>query len=258
MQINTYIASSSFYHRFDVRAKIIFTLLMCISVFFEMPLSMHYLLIVLITLLSLISVKLKVTLHNIKLLLPVTIFMVLFMPLQERSGSVLLSYHGFTIITYEGLHIVQVLISRFYFISLICTLLLETSTSRDILLALKSFKLPNSACMVLSLALRFIPSFASTFSRIKDSQRLRLPNPESADSEKKSFTKLIPTFTSALVVALKSINTTAAALDLRGYGRKRKKSEFHSLPGGIKLFTHLAISIIIPAIFLLTLEAINV
>ena len=256
MQINTYIAGSSLYHRFDVRAKIIFTILMCIVVFFDMPLYVHYALILLITLLSLTTVKLKVTLHNIKLMLPVTIFMVIFMPLQERGGSALLSYRGFTIITTEGLNIVQVLISRFYFISMICTLLLESSTSRDILLALKSFHLPDSFCMVLSLALRFIPSFASTFTRIKDSQRLRLPNPDE-EGEKKSFTKLIPTFTSALVVALKSINTTAAALDLRGYGRSKNKTEFYTLEGGKKLFTHLAISIIIPAIFLITLEALH-
>ena len=255
MQINTYIAGSSLYHRFDVRAKIIFTILMCILVFFDMPLAIHYTLTLLITLLSLASVKLKVTLHNIKLMLPVTIFMVIFMPLQERSGDPLLTLNNITIITKEGFYIVQVLISRFYFISMLCTLLLESSTSRDILLALKSFHLPSSACMVLSLALRFIPSFASTFSRIKDSQRLRLPNPDIEEGEKKSFTKLIPTFTSALVVALKSINTTAAALDLRGYGRERKKTEFYTLEGGVKLFTHLAISIIIPAIFLITLEA---
>ena len=255
MQINTYVASSSLYHRFDVRAKIIFTILMCILLFFDMPLKMHYILTLLVTLLSLNSVKLKVTLHNIKLMLPVTIFMIIFMPLQERSGEPFLTINNITIVTKEAFNIVQILISRFYFISMLCTLLLESATSRDILLALKSFHLPPSACMVLSLALRFIPSFASTFSRIKDSQRLRLPNPEEEENEKRLFSKLLPTFTSALVVALKSINTTAAALDLRGYGRDKKKSEFYSLGGGKKLFTHLAISIIIPAIFLLTLEA---
>ncbi len=256
MRYDSYIAGSSLYHRFDVRAKLIFTVLMCVSVFFKMPLCIQYTLTVLAIVLSLSSVSLKTTLRTLRLTLPVIIFMLLFMPLQERSGEPLLVIKDFTVITHEGLYMVQVLLNRFVTISILCTLLIQTSSSRDILLALRFFRLPYQAALVLSLSLRFIPSFASTFSRIRDSQRLRLPNPDDDEKGGNGYIKLMPTFTSALVVALKSISTTAAFLDLRGYGRNVKRSDFHVLPIGAKQFTHLALSVILPLIFLITLEVI--
>ena len=45
------------------------------------------------------------------------------------------------------------------------------------------------------------------------------------------------------------------AVDISWYDKN--KTEFYTLEGGKKLFTHLAISIIIPAIFLITLEALH-
>ena len=256
MRYDSFIAGNSPYHRFDVRAKIIFTVLMCVSVFFAMPLYLQYTLTVLALILSLSSVGVKTTLKTLSLTLPVVIFMTLFMPLQERSGLPLVSIREFTLITHEGLMTVQVLLNRFITISVLCTLLIQTASSRDILLALRFFRLPYNASLVLSLALRFIPSFASTFSRIRDSQRLRLPNPDENEKGKGGYISLMPTFTSALVVALKSIGTTAAFLDLRGYGRNVKRSNFHRLPMGLKQFTHLAVSVILPLIFMVTLEVI--
>ena len=178
MRYDSFIAGKSPYHRFDVRAKIIFTVLMCVFVFFSMPLCLQYTLTVIALILSLSSVGVKTTLKTLSLTLPVVIFMILFMPLQERTGLPLVSIREFTLITHEGLMTVQVLLNRFITISVLCTLLIQTASSRDILLALRFFRLPYNASLVLSLALRFIPSFASTFSRIRDSQRLRLPNPD--------------------------------------------------------------------------------
>ncbi|MGN0906654.1 MAG: energy-coupling factor transporter transmembrane component T family protein, partial [Bullifex sp.] len=237
-------------------AKIIFTVLMCICVFLKMPLYVQYALTLAVTVLSVVSVGMKITLRTLRLMLPVIIFMIIFMPLQERSGSPIVTLGEFTLITREGLLTVQVLLNRFITISVLCTLLIQTASSRDILLALRFFRLPYSASLVLSLALRFIPSFASTFSRIRDSQRLRLPNPDEDSKGGRGYIKLMPTFTSALVVALKSISTTAAFLDLRGYGRNVKRSDFHVLPFGVKQFTHLALSVILPLLFLITLEVI--
>lgn len=250
MQSSSYIPGNGLYYRFDVRAKLIFTLLMCIASFIEMPLLCQYALAISVILLSLVNVKLKATLHSIRLIAPMLIFMVLFMPLQQRGGNPIITIKNFTLITAEGLLSFQYFALRFIFISVLFSLLLETTSERDILPALRYFHLPYSASLVLSLALRFIPEIGAAFNQIRESQRLRLPNPDDENAKKKKLKSLIPTLTSTLVVVLKNIPYSAAALEMRGYGRSNRRSDYHSLKPGKEVLIHFAIAIIIPILFI--------
>ena len=102
--------------------------------------------------------------------------------------------------------------------------------------------------LVLSLSLRLIPTISETFIEIKDSQRLRMPNPGEEEARKKKITSLLPTLTSVLVVSIKGIASTSEALELRGYGRKNKRTSYRSLKSVKKVFPHFILSVIVPAI----------
>ena len=205
-----------------------------------------------LTLLSLLfsitQIRVKNTLKNIKVILPIIILMTLLMPLQGRGGEALLSIKGRVIISEGSLISWQRILNRFLVLSIMCSLLIETTKSSSILLAFRSFRLPYSVSLVLSLSLRLIPTISDTFLEIRDSQRLRLPNPGEEEAKKKKISSLLPTLTSVLVVSIKSIASTSEALELRGYGRNNKRTSYRSLKSVRKVFPHFVLSVIVPAI----------
>jgi ABC-type cobalt transport system, permease component CbiQ and related transporters len=256
MTTNTYISGTSFYHRLDVRAKLIFTLLCCVLVFLPLSLPSLIILAFLSALLSLFSVGRKETRKSFTLILPVILFMIVFLPLQSRKGTPILSIGSLTLVSDAGIENLLAVMSRFIFISYLATLLLETSTNNALLLGFRYFHLPYSACLALSLTLRFIPSLSSVFSEIRDSQSLRLPNPDEEEAKKRRFASLMPSLTAVLVYAVKSIPITASVLEMRGFGRGEKRTSFHCLPKGRAVFTQMTLCAIMPIVIFTTLEVV--
>lgn len=213
-----------FYRRYDPRAKLIFTLLMSASVFSAISLSVLYILLLLVLLLELEEAGVKALAKSLRLIMPMLVFMVILMPLQERGGEPLLAFGAFVLVTREALFSVLRFMGRFVFISMMFTLLMQTASGTDILLSLRFFRLPYSASLVLSLALRFIPEINESFERIRESQSLRLPNPGEGEGKKHRIRSLMPTLTSTLVVAFKSVPVTGAALEMRGFGCGKRTS----------------------------------
>ena len=248
MKNSSYIALSTPYYSFDPRGKIIFTLLMCILPFLPLTWYAQSALTLFVLVLSLTQIGVKNTMRNIKVILPIMVLMTLLMPLQGRGGEVLWSIGGKAIITMGSLLSWEKIINRFLLLSLMCSLLIETTKSSDILLSLRFFRLPYSVALVLSLSLRLIPTISDTFLEIRDSQRLRLPNPGEEEKKKKKISSLLPTLTSVLVVSIKSIASTSEALELRGYGRNNKRTSYRTLKSVRKVFPHFVLSVIVPAI----------
>ena len=248
MKNSSFIALSTPYYSFDPRAKIIFTLLMCILPFLPLSWLAQCILTLIALLISFTQIGGKNTMKNIKVILPIIILMTLLMPLQGRGGEALWSIKGRVIISVGSVISWQRILNRFLLLSLMCSLLIETTKSSSILLALRCFRLPYSVALVLSLSLRLIPTISDTFLEIRDSQRLRLPNPGEEEAKKKKITSLLPTLTSVLVVSIKSIASTSEALELRGYGRNNKRTLYRSLKSVKKVFPHFVISVIVPAI----------
>ena len=248
MRNSSYIALSTPYYSFDPRAKIIFTLLMCVLPFLPLTWMAQSLLTLLVVVLSCTQIGVKNTLKNIKVILPILILMTLLMPLQGRGGEPLLTVKNVLIVSENSLYSWQKILNRFLLLSLMCSLLMETTKSSSILLSLRSFHMPYSVALVLSLSLRLIPTISDTFMEIRDSQRLRLPNPGEEEAKKKKITSLLPTLTSVLVVSIKSIASTSEALELRGYGRGNKRTSYRKLKSVKNVFPHFVLSVIVPAI----------
>lgn len=242
MNIDSYLEGSSFYHRFDVRPKLLLTLLYIIAVFFLKgvlaPLSG-----VLVPLaVMLLSLGWAESWRVLKRLVPLTVLIFVLVPFQIRKGESLWTIGGFTVMTREGFYSAYVVVMRIWAISLTLTLLLVTERSADIIRGLRACRLPYNAALAVSLVLRFIPYLGSLFTEIRDSMSLRL-------TEGKRGYPVMPSITAFIVASLRMIPSTAAALEERGFGRSsRYPDEPLPIPRGYLL--QCGASILIPIILI--------
>ncbi|MBI9094526.1 MAG: energy-coupling factor transporter transmembrane protein EcfT [Sphaerochaeta sp.] len=249
MTTNTFVAGNGFLYRMDPRAKIMSMLLICIWLFLPVTLEGLSVTVVLLILVGSVNTGLSHTAKTFRSILPMLVFMVLFMPFNVRLGQSLITVGSFTLITQEGALQAARLGGRFIGITYACTLLFATTPMTEVMLALRWYRLPYKASLVITLSFTYIPFIADSFTQIMESHRLR----EGGDLEKKRsifkrLRDLLPTLTSALVVALRSIPYLAMSLEQRGFGRSEKRTSYHSLDSYRHVFTDSVISFSIPVV----------
>jgi energy-coupling factor transport system permease protein len=108
---------------------------------------------------------------------------------------------------------------------------------------------------VVTLAFTYIPFIADSFSQIAESHRLREADREQGEKFLQRLKDLVPTLTSALVVALRSIPNLAMSLEMRGFGLQNRRSQYHNLGSYRHPFTHFLLSVIIPVVLWLLCKA---
>lgn len=236
------------YSNFDLRAKIIFTLLMTVLVFLITKTTSLILLSVLILIFSLFEVGIKGVKRSISLILLIIIIMTLLIPLEARGGEPLVVFDDIVIVTKEGFLLYLERVNRFFFLSFLYSLLLTTSHFYDLIPALRFFHFPYSFILTISLSLRFIPSLSRTFYSVRDSQSLRM-----SECNKRDRIPLLSTLTSVLVIALKSITTTSQALKSRGVGGEKNPTSYRKLKNVREVLAHFIFSAIIPLILFILL-----
>ena len=228
MTTNTFIAGKGLLYHMDPRAKICALLLFIVGFFLPVTLLGLFVSVLLLVVLSLISVGLKASTKVLLSILPMLVFMLLFMPFNQRQGEPLLIVGSFTLVTREGLSQMLLLSLRFIGITYSCSLLLFTTRMNEVMLALLWYHLGYKVVLVITLSLTYIPFISDSFHEISDSHKLRHPF---SGSEKLHIRVMLPTLTSALVVSLRSIPFLAMSLEQRGYGRTNKRTRYHSLSG---------------------------
>jgi energy-coupling factor transport system permease protein len=114
-------------------------------------------------------------------------------------------------------------------------LFIGTTNPDELILAFRWFRLPYAVCLVLSLALGYIPTIRTLYDQVRDAHRLRLAEEKGGGEGRGLFKRLreaIPTLTSVLILSVRRIPTLAMALECRGVGRKNLRTSFHTLKGG--------------------------
>ena len=245
MTTNTFIAGSGWLYRFDPRAKLLLMVLLCIWFFLPITLIGLISVVLLIIITGTFNTGIKASVKTFTSILPMLILMVLFTPFNVRDGNTLIYIGSFSLVTVEGLLQATRLACRFIGITYVCTLLFATTVMNEVMLALRWYRLPYKAALVVTLAFTYIPFIAESFSQISESHRLR----ELDDQERKKFYQrfkdLLPTLTSVLVVALRSIPNLAMSLELRGFGLSNERTSYHTLSSYRHTFTHFFLSCMI-------------
>lgn len=221
--LGQYFPGNSLLHRFDPRSKIIFTVLFIAAIFLCKGLvSYGITLLILLMMIGISKVQPRVFLKGMK---PVVFIVVCtaILNLFYTSGTVLWSW-GILKITEEGIWKAGFMVLRILML-IACTLLLTYTTSpilltdglEKLLRPLKKLNFPvHELSMMMSIALRFIPTLIQETDKIISAQKARGAEFDSGNLIQKAKA-LIPILIPLFISSFRRAEELAIAMECRCY-----------------------------------------
>ncbi len=231
-----FIDTKSVLHRLDPRIKII--LLIAIIVFIFLAgnfVSLGLIAGFCIALLISSKIPLKMYLKNLKVILPIVVFTAIINTFYVSTGTVLLNWWIFKITT-DGIMRAVFMSSRVILLILISSALTYTTTPNDLTDAIEHLLSPlkliglgnlvHMLAMMITIALRFIPTLLEETGKIMNAQKARGASfTEGKLTEK--IKALIPILVPLLISSIRRAYELAEAMECRCYnggeGRSRMK-----------------------------------
>jgi energy-coupling factor transport system permease protein len=235
---------STLLHRFDPRAKLL--LLIAVTACFFLPLPLEVLAAYVGALSALVGFSLgwRQLGKSLLAIAPLLLVICLFTPLFRAGGRVIWAPFGLAYLTSDGASATARLLARFTGITLGFFAAFRTIELDELILTLRWYGLPYRSTLILTIALRFIPSLAEVYANVRDAHTLR----RGVESGKRPFERLIPVLTSMIIQAVRGIPTLAMVLELRGFGRANRRTEYRTLGSAQRLARHLAVGALLAAV----------
>ena len=245
-----YIPIDSFMHRLDPRAKLIGLFVMIFAIF--LPKSWWaFLAIGVLVLLALISAKIgiRMIVQSFKPMIMMMIFLLVINALTVKTGDILFTYGTFALYS-DALYNTLFVIVRLLLMISLTTLLTATTKPLDLTLAiewllkpLEIVKFPTyEVALMVSIALRFIPTIIEETIRIMNAQKSR-----GVDFENGNLSSKISSILSLIVplfsVAFKRAYELADAMEARGYVPGAERTRYHILRFHLRDFFYIFICI---------------
>ena len=247
--IGQYYSADSVVHKMDARMKIVLTFALIIAIFLCKSIPSLALIVLITTALILVSrVPLKMVLKSVKPIAVIVIFTGLLNLFYVRGGTPLLDWH-FIHITSKGVFTAVFMAIRIICLVIISSLLTYTTTPtmltdaiERLLSPLKIFKVPvHTLAMMMTLALRFIPTLVDEIDRITNAQKARGADLESGGIVEK-IKALIPIIVPLFVSAIRRAYELADAMDCRCYVGGEGRTRMKKMKLGAKDFAALIIT----------------
>ncbi len=236
LTIGQYFATDSFVHKLDPRVKIVLLISLIILIFCATNLISLAVLTMLIFILLLITkVPISVYLKNLKIIIPILIITMLLNVFYVNDGTVLLDFWKIKITTggiersvFMGMRVILLIITS--------SVLTYTTTPNDLTDAIERLLSPlkyiglggavHAMSMMMTIALRFIPTLVEETEKIINAQKAR-----GADFESGKLTErikaIIPILIPLLISSVRRAYDLAEAMESRcyngGVGRRRMK-----------------------------------
>lgn len=250
--LGKYLPFNTIIHRLDPRLKILVLISFLVIVF--LPLGLYgyiFFGVVLLSLLLIAKVPFKSILKSIKAMLFMMIFLFVFNIFFIKTGEVLISIGNFKIYE-DALYQSLLIFTRLVYMISITTILTSTTKPLDLtaglefyLNPLKVIKFPShEIAMVISLALRFIPTILEEAERIMKAQASRgvdLKNGKLKEKISAVVSLIIP----LLVSEIQRSTELANAMEARGYDPSKKRTKYRVLRFGYNDLLALIVVIII-------------
>lgn len=231
-----YIPIDSFMHRLDPRAKLIGLFLMIAAVF--VPKSWWVFLVIgLMLALALLMAKIgiKMIVQSFKPMVMMMIFLMVINALTVKTGDVLFTVGPVQVYSDAVFNTLFVIVRLLLMIS-ITTLLTATTNPLDLTLGIEWILKPlevihfptHEVAMMVSIALRFIPTIIEETIRIMNAQKSRgvdFENGRLAEKISAILSLIVPLFS----VAFERAYELADAMEARGYVPGAKRSRYHVL-----------------------------
>lgn len=232
-----YVETKSPIHRADPRTKILLLILTIVFIFVAK--NLFALVLCLLFVLSVIfasKVPLKMYLKNLKAVLPIIIFTaVINMFYGDETSTVLLSFWRLSITT-DGLYRAFFMATRIILLIIVSSSLTYTTTPNDLTDAIESLLSPlkflglksavHTLALMMTIALRFIPTLVEEAEKIMNAQKARGADLENGNL-KERIKALIPILIPLLISSVRRAYELAEAMECRcyngGVGKTRMK-----------------------------------
>ncbi len=225
MTLGRYSNTDSILHRTDPRVKLILYVIYLVAIFMITdPLALIALAIITLVLIFMSNTGLKMIWLTVKPVLPLALFIVVINLFTIRTGRVLFN-KGFICISDEGISRAVLMGMRLIFLIMITSIFLTLTTTplkisdalESLFSWLKVIRFPvHEMAMMMSIALRFIPTLSDETKKIMNAQMSR-----GADYDTGGFIKRIKGYITVLVpLFVSSFNRAedlACAMDARCY-----------------------------------------
>ncbi|KRM60176.1 energy-coupling factor transporter transmembrane component T family protein [Secundilactobacillus malefermentans] len=231
-----FIPGESWVHKMDPRAKLLISFFFILLVFFANNV-MSYVLVfaVLISSILLSGVSLGFFIKGIRPLLWLMVFTVIIQILFGAGGHVYWSW-GWISITQQGVISAVYILLRFLAIIMMSTLLTLTTQPlqiadgvEELLKPLKKIHFPvETLALMLSLALRFVPTLMDEATKIMDAQRARGVDFGSG-GVKQQVKTVVPLLIPLFVSAFNRASDIAIAMEARGYKDGLNRTKYREL-----------------------------
>ena len=254
-----YIPIDSLMHRLDPRAKLIGLFLMIAAVFVPKKWIVFGIIALFLALaLLLAKIGIKMIVQSFKPMIMMMIFLLVINSLSVKTGDVLFTIGTFSIYSDAVFNTLFVIVRLLLMIS-ITTLLTATTKPLDLTMGiewlLKPFELihfpTHEVAMMVSIALRFIPTIIEETMRIMNAQKSRGVDFENGKLMQK-ITAILSLIVPLFSVAFERAYELADAMEARGYVPGAKRTRYHVLKFTALDFLFIFICILILAVSILS------
>lgn len=243
--------ADSFLHRLDPRTKIVLGIVYIVAVFLCKSFYSYLAVLLFLSISVIVSkVPLKMVLKSVKGILYLVIITAIINILFFKQGTVLVRLWKI-IITVDGLIFSAKMALRLLFLVIGTTLITLTTTPmnltdgmENLMSPLKWIKFPvHDVALIMSIALRFIPSLMEEIDKIMMAQKARGASFDNGGLIKRAKA-LLPILIPLFVSAFRKADELALALDARCYNATPKRTKMKVLKFNTKdLFATLFVSI---------------
>jgi energy-coupling factor transport system permease protein len=246
-----YYPGNSIIHRLDPRTKLLFTLVYMVTIFLVKSYIGYLVTAILFTTIVFVStVPWKVVFKSIRAVLFLLIFTLLINLLFYKEGTELFSWK-FIHITVGGIDYSIKMLLRLTLLVMGASILTFTTTSTELtdaleylLKPLKYLHIPvHDLAIIMSIALRFIPTLIEETQKIMNAQKARGANLDTGNFFQR-VKAMLPILIPLFVSAFRRADELADALDARCYNATDKRTKMKVLKFGIADFVVLIITVI--------------
>lgn len=250
--LGRYIPMNSVINKMDPRSKILILLVMMIAIF--LPAGFWgYLPIVLFIVAALYFSKLKLSyaMRALKPMMWMLIFLLVINVLVIHTGTLLVSLGWFKIYS-DALSQTAYIIIRLTLMIILCTVLTATTKPLDLTLGIEKLLKPfekiglpaHVIAMMISIALRFIPTLIDETNRIMNAQASRgvdMQNGTLMEKIRAILSLIVPLFVSAFDRA----DQLADAMEARGYDPSATRTRYKVLKMGRTDYIAMALALVV-------------
>ncbi len=260
--LGQFFPGNSFIHKLDPRAKIVITLCFIVTLFLcKNFFSLGLLFISALVAIALSRISFRVILKGLKMIVVLVVFTGILQIAYNNEGTVLwkpFEQFSFQITTggvFSAVFIIVRIIALILFSSLLTYTTSPTALSDAIerlLSPLKLFKVNvNSLSMMMTIALRFIPTLIEEIDIIMSAQKAR-----GADLETGTLTQrakaLVPVFIPLIVSSFRRAYELAFAMECRCYTGDNKRTRMKEMKLGVRDYIAFAVLMLLVAVVVYT------